>query len=167
MGSWVWCKAPLEHLLLSFNPAVDTSHASLLSHPHSPPSWLMISLSFDVLMKSLRLSWMAGPLLANYSIKCKWKGNVTGVICLVNMSHRGFTVFFSMWILNRRWLELNDTGCLAEKCMETKWHTERMQFSCSWQPPALSIHRISVITNNNTTAAIAEVNCKMIWVKCT
>ncbi len=105
MGSWVWCKAPLEHLLLSSNPAVDTSHASLLSHPHSPPSWLMISLSFDVLMKSLRLSWMAGPLLANYSIKCKWKKNVTGVICLVNISHQGFTVFFSMWIHNRRWVK--------------------------------------------------------------
>lgn len=74
MGSWVPGKAPLEHLLLSSNPAVDTSHASLLSLPHSPVSWLMISLSFDVLMKSFRLSWMTAPLLANYSIKCKWRG---------------------------------------------------------------------------------------------
>lgn len=74
MGSWVPGKAPLEHLLLSSNPAVDTTHASVLSHPHSPASWLMISLSFDVLMKSFRLSWMTGPLLANYSIKCKWRG---------------------------------------------------------------------------------------------
>lgn len=106
MGSWVWCKAPLEHLLLSSNPAVDTSHASLLSHPHSPPSWLMISLSFDVLMKSLSLSWMAGPLLANYSIKCKWKGNVTRVICLVNMSHQAFSLFFNP----------NNAGWLSGKC---------------------------------------------------
>lgn len=74
MGSWVPGKAPLEHLLLSSNPAVDTTQASVLSHPHSPVSWLMISLSFDALMKSFRLSWMTGPLLANYSIKCKCRG---------------------------------------------------------------------------------------------
>lgn len=73
MGSWVPGKAPLEHLLLSSNPAIDTTPASVLSHPHSPASWLMISLSFDVLMKSFGLSWMTGPLLANYSIKCKWR----------------------------------------------------------------------------------------------
>lgn len=116
MGSWVWCKAPLEHLLLSSNPAVDTNHASLLSHPRSLPSWLMISLSFDVLMKSRRLRWMAGPLLANYSIKCKWMGNVTRVICLVNMSHWGVynACFVFMWTHNIRHLELNDIGWLKK-----------------------------------------------------
>lgn len=149
MGSWVWCKAPLEHLLLSSNPAVDTSHASLLSHPHSPPSWLMISLSFDVLMKSLRLSWMAGPLLANYSIKREWKGNVTGVICLVNMSHRGFTVFFSIRFHNRRWVQWH-RSTHREMCGGEV--ARRELFSPSRWPLAISIHRISVLTNSGNAA---------------
>lgn len=89
-------KPPSSTCCLRSNPAVDTSYASLLSHPLSPSSWLMISLSFDVLMKSLRLQLNGRLIVGNLFNQRKWIGNVTRVICLVN---ERFTCVSSTWML--------------------------------------------------------------------
>lgn len=56
-----------QHLLLLVNPTVDTD-SLFCAFPTHPPSWLVISLSFDVLMEILApLRWIA-PLSPNYFI---------------------------------------------------------------------------------------------------
>lgn len=66
-----------QHLLLLVNPTVDTD-SLFCAFPSHPPSWLVISLSFDVLMEiPARLRWIA-PLSPNYFIKWKLGGEGGG-----------------------------------------------------------------------------------------